>query len=210
LHVALLFGFPKGPLVVTPKQVPVIEKGHEMPVVDWAEPPMPADPTEATYEKVSALKGEDLPKIDEIITDNPTSDFRVEIEPTTPTKTKLETKIIGPAGTPDGLPDGRGIHVQFFEPVTHLDKVPRATVRMSPAYPTALRSDGIEGVVMVEFDVDVKGRVVSARVRESTHRAFEEPTIRAVLQWRFEPGRSQGRAVPFRMVIPVNFTLGTG
>lgn len=91
-----------------------------------------------------------------------------------------------------------------------LDKQPRATVRMSPLYPSTLRKDGVEGSVMVEFDVDSKGRVVNARVRGSTNRAFEEPTLRAVLQWRFEPGLVQGRPVPFRMVIPVNFKLGAG
>lgn len=61
---------------------------------------------------------------------------------------------------------------------------------------------------MVEFNVDTKGRVVSARVRQSTDRAFEDLTLRAVLNWSFEPGRKHGRAVPFRMEIPVNFKLG--
>ncbi len=79
---------------------------------------------------------------------------------------------------------------------------------MPPEYPTSMKNDGRDGTVLVEFDVDVKGRVVSARVRESTDRAFEEPTIRAVLKWRFEPGQSKGHAVPFRMVIPVNFKFG--
>jgi protein TonB len=60
----------------------------------------------------------------------------------------------------------------------------------------------------VEFEVDVKGRVVSALVKHSSDRAFEEPTLRAVLKWRFEPGLLQGSPVPFRMVIPVNFKLG--
>ena len=79
---------------------------------------------------------------------------------------------------------------------------------MSPAYPSALKNSGAEGVGMVEFDVDTKGRVVSARVRQSSDRAFEEPTFRAVLNWRFAPGRKDGRAVLFRMVIRVNFKLG--
>ena len=173
--------------------------------------PLPTEPSTEPEQKVSTLaQGVDLPRIDEILTDKPMSDFRVEIETQNPTKVKLDTKIIGPAGSPVGIPGGERINGSSFKPVKFLDKIPQATVRMSPTYPSALRNDGIEGVVMVEFDVDVKGRVVSARVRESSHRAFEEPTLRAVLQWRFEPGLSQGRPVPFRMVIPVNFTLGAG
>ncbi len=45
---------------------------------------------------------------------------------------------------------------------------------MPPNYPSSLRTDLIEGVVMMEFVIDVKGRVVSAVMRESTQREFAD------------------------------------
>lgn len=92
--------------------------------------------------------------------------------------------------------------------VGDLDRMPRAKVQVAPDYPVPLRQSGTGGTVTVEFDVDATGRVVSARVLRSTERGFEEATLRAVLKWRFEPGRRDGRAVPFRMSVPVDFRLG--
>ncbi|MBI3885979.1 MAG: energy transducer TonB, partial [Opitutae bacterium] len=71
----------------------------------------------------------------------------------------------------------------------------------------ALRAAGVEGTVVVEFTVDTQGTVVSATVRSATNREFEEATIRAVMRWRFEAGRREGRAVPFRMAVPLVFRL---
>ncbi|MBI2496639.1 MAG: TonB family protein [Opitutae bacterium] len=111
--------------------------------------------------------------------------------------------VFGPGelGTP-GLPGG-----PVFSP-DQLDRVPNAKVRIPPEYPFALKQTGTEGSVTVEFDVDRSGRVVGARVLRSTHAEFEAPTLRAVLKWRFEPGRRHGKAVPFRLQVPVDFRLG--
>lgn len=95
----------------------------------------------------------------------------------------------------------------MFSP-DQLDRRPRAKLQVAPDYPVSLRQGGMEGTVMVEFDVDATGRVVSVRVLRSTEHGFEDATVRAVLKWRFEPGRRDGRAVPFRMSVPVDYRLG--
>ena len=41
----------------------------------------------------------------------------------------------------------------------------------------------------------------------SSHREFEQPSIDAVLQWKFEPGVKDGRAVKTRMMLPLKFNL---
>ena len=66
---------------------------------------------------------------------------------------------------------------------------------------------GIEGTVMVEFDVNGEGRVVRAAVVHTTRREFAEPALRAVRNWHFEPGKRNGRVVPFRMTVPIQFGL---
>lgn len=116
-----------------------------------------------------------------------------------------------PARFGDGTSGPRtsdGLSGDGFLSATNLDRVPRARLQGAPAYPVALRQAGVEGSATVEFEVDASGVVVSARARQSTAREFEEAAVRAVLRWRFEPGRKDGRVVPFRMVVPIGFRLG--
>ena len=54
-------------------------------------------------------------------------------------------------------------------------------------YPTAARADGVEGYVVVEYNVDEGGRVRSARVVESEPEGvFDQAALDAVTEWRFE------------------------
>jgi periplasmic protein TonB len=91
--------------------------------------------------------------------------------------------------------------------VDQLDNTPRAVFQRPPSYPYQAKIDGLSGEVVVEFIVDYNGRVMNPHVVSSTHPAFEEPTLRAISQWRFEPGRRNGNTVRFRMRMPVEFHL---
>ena len=126
-----------------------------------------------------------------------------------PRGSRVDTRIvpqkIGDGGS--GAGDDRDELFGPFANTIQLDRVPHARVQMPPDYPAALRQAGITGTVRVEFDVDTTGRVTAARVLHSTNREFDDATIRAVLRWQFEPGKRHGRAVPFRMAIPVDFHL---
>ncbi len=114
---------------------------------------------------------------------------------------------IGGTGGP-GEATGSGLtNVRVFT-IGDLERTPRAKVQLAPDYPAAMRAAGIEGGAVVEFDVDASGAVVTARVVQETAREFGDAAVRAILKWRFEPGRKDGRAVPFRMVVPVGFNLG--
>jgi periplasmic protein TonB len=122
----------------------------------------------------------------------------------------LEAKIdkIGLPGDPNGKDNGRpdlGNGRMLMSDM--LEKIPRAKSQIPPGYPAAMRKDRIEGEVLVEFDVNTNGQVIAARVVRSTDRTFEEPTLQAVLKWRFEPGMKDGVPVPFWMAVPVSFTL---
>ncbi|MBI5768845.1 MAG: energy transducer TonB [Verrucomicrobia bacterium] len=88
-----------------------------------------------------------------------------------------------------------------------LDHPPRTRLRVPPQYPPDKRRTGGDGEVIVEFMVDENGAVLAPRVVRTTDHAFDEPTLRAVSRWRFEPGTRDGRVVPFRMAVPVVFKL---
>lgn len=66
----------------------------------------------------------------------------------------------------------------------------------SLAYPEAARSEGVEGVVRVRYDVDVTGTVVNARVVVAEPPGtFEQAALDFVLSWRFRPVEEDGKAV---------------
>ena len=70
------------------------------------------------------------------------------------------------------------------------NRIPALTV--APEYPHEARRDRVEGEVQVCFDVDRDGRTRRIAVRNSTHRAFEKPSIKAVRASRFRPiGRDE-------------------
>ena len=55
------------------------------------------------------------------------------------------------------------------------------------------------------FVVDQDGRVDSPRVQKSTNPEFDRAALKAVKQWKFEPGKRNGEPVRFRMRVPITF-----
>jgi len=96
--------------------------------------------------------------------------------------------------------------LEIFE-LADLDKIPNPLHRASPNYPYEMKQAGISGWARVMFIVDETGRVRSPRITASSHREFEQPSLDAVLQWKFEPGMKDGRAVKTRMMLPLKFNL---
>ncbi|HRJ47839.1 MAG TPA: TonB family protein [Opitutaceae bacterium] len=108
-----------------------------------------------------------------------------------------------PTGPIGEIPRG----AKIFD-VGELKQKPAPRIQVAPRHPFDLRQAGIEGEVVVEFIVDADGRVQNAFVVRSTHRSFEAPALQAIAQWRFNPGRLEGRAVSTRRVQQVfTFTL---
>jgi len=133
-----------------------------------------AEDTDVTIEVKALSTGEARPELPPALIDIGHHELTISLEDRPVMKLK-DTGKIGPAG---GMGD-RGPRTWITGQSSGitcdpLDKIPRATVRMPPNYPSSLRTDLIEGVVMMEFVVDVKGRVVSAMMRESTHREFAD------------------------------------
>jgi TonB family protein len=81
-----------------------------------------------------------------------------------------------------------------------------------PSYPADARAQGIEGFVVVRYNVSVQGRVGNARVvRAEPAQIFEEAALTAVRSWVFNPPLVDG--VAQREVgreSTVTFRLGSG
>lgn len=104
------------------------------------------------------------------------------------------------------LTDGSGGDDASFAPGA-LDSDPRATYRHPPSMNGAIRAKIRSGdaTVWIAFIVDENGKVISPRVLSSPDRVFNGPALAAIQKWRFEPGRSGGKAVKRPMKVPITF-----
>jgi len=80
------------------------------------------------------------------------------------------------------------------DPQTELDRLTGfyqdgplvAIVRVKPVYPVRGTTLGLEGYVIVQFDVSADGSVYNISIVESTHRIFERAAIDAARKFRFK------------------------
>lgn len=100
---------------------------------------------------------------------------------------------------------GNGDEVDAIFSLSDLDQKPRVVYQPAPIYPPELARKGMQGTVYVLFIVDKTGRARDLKVQKSTHPAFNNPALKAVKQWKFEPGKRKGKAVQFRMRVPITF-----
>jgi protein TonB len=100
---------------------------------------------------------------------------------------------------------GNSEEVDAIFSLSDLDQKPRVVYQPAPIYPQELARKGMQGTVYVLFIVDKTGRTRDLKVQKSTHPAFNEPAIKAVKQWKFEPGKRKGKPVQFRMRVPITF-----
>ncbi|MEL6869423.1 MAG: energy transducer TonB [Pseudomonadota bacterium] len=82
---------------------------------------------------------------------------------------------IGPAGTDDGP----AIEVMPVQPI----------------YPRSMMARGVEGSVVVAYDVNAAGRVANARVVSSTHGGFEKAAVDAIQRFRYQPRVVDGQPI---------------
>lgn len=62
-------------------------------------------------------------------------------------------------------------------------------------YPPDARANGVEGYVVVRYDVSADGRVHNARVVDAQPAGtFDEAALQAVSRWRFRPPQRDGEA----------------
>jgi protein TonB len=100
---------------------------------------------------------------------------------------------------------GNGEEVDAIFSLSDLDQKPRVVYQPAPIYPPELARKDMQGTVYVLFIVDKTGRTRDLKVQKSTHPAFNNPALKAVKQWKFEPGKRKGKPVQFRMRVPITF-----
>ena len=203
-HAALLFAFDHSPRVVAPAQ-------ERTKFIDVVLEPVPPEPPlvidrDADVRESAPPPPPSRPAAMEPVPIETNAIFKIDPPPLQPVSNIDVRKIEFPPLAGGGR-DGPGWGPGGIIPGALLDNPPRTRFQASPIYPHEGKVEGLRGEVVVEFRVDENGRVHEPHVVSSTHRMFEEPTLRAVSRWQFEPGRRNGRVVSFKMAVPVVFNL---
>ncbi len=86
--------------------------------------------------------------------------------------------------------------------------VPRLVRDVKPQYTSDAMRRQIQGSVHLECVVQLDGTTSSIKVVKSLDPDLDEQAIKALQQWRFEPGTKDGRPVPVIITAEMNFTLG--
>jgi periplasmic protein TonB len=181
---------------VPPKTVVVAQKKIEKYVVP-----------KVTKEEVK--EDEQLPTIEEVkMTLNTSSsdvtevqgngDAQVEVTPPAPV-------VVAEVKAPEPEPDPSVKQPEF----PGGDKALTKWLDSHLKYPPVATRMGIQGVVIVEFTVDMKGRIAGASVVQSLHRSCDDEALRLVNAMpAWTPGEANGKKVASRRKLQIHFTLG--
>jgi TonB family protein len=84
---------------------------------------------------------------------------------------------------------------------------PKALYAPDPEYSEEARKAKYQGTVVLWLVVDASGHPQQIRVQRALGMGLDEKAIEAVKQWKFDPARKDGQAVPVMINVEVNFRL---
>lgn len=117
----------------------------------------------------------------------------------TPTATPTKTVATLPTATITPAPQ--------LTPVVSL-RPSFVTPPPAPRYPNTARRRNQQGIVRVEVHLDERGQQLKRVLTHSSGvESLDQAALEAVTQWRFRPEFVDGRAVPSRVEIPIEFAL---
>ena len=85
------------------------------------------------------------------------------------------------------------------------ERVP--TVTAVPQYPKNARRDRIEGEATICYFIDSKGRIRKPALRQSSHRMFAKPSLKAIKQSSYEPLRADQKVSSVKTCRTFRFLL---
>jgi len=82
----------------------------------------------------------------------------------------------------------------------------------TPSYTPQARKDKVQGAVVTAVDVDAGGNVAGVKVTalslsNNLSDGLDESVLQTLRTWKFKPGTKDGRPVPVRVTVEVNFRL---
>lgn len=144
-----------------------------------------------------------------------------QLEPSEPTA-GLDSTSFG-AGGPGGVsfrtgntqmgdPNRPAGPPKVIEPPKVSQKAPqlvpaRAIDPELPEYPERARKLNIQGAVLLEAEIDERGKIKNLRVRQGLERGLDEIAMASVKRWEFSPAMLAGHAVASTRLVRIRFEL---
>ncbi len=85
--------------------------------------------------------------------------------------------------------------------------MPEVIVKVDPEFSEEARKAKFMGVVTVELIIDIHGMPQNVQLVRGVGMGLDEKAIEAVKQYKFKPAMENGKPVPVKMDIEVNFQI---
>jgi TonB family protein len=94
-----------------------------------------------------------------------------------------------------------------YRSVAEVSQLPRFINQVKPLYPDSAKHAGIEGVVILQVDIDATGVVMDVEVIQGLGSGCDEAAVAAMKQSTFTPAYAGSEPVPVRIKIPYRFEI---
>jgi TonB family protein len=85
---------------------------------------------------------------------------------------------------------------------------PKVRKRVEPAYPSTLKTQGVEADVVVLVAIDAEGKVTKVQIlKESPYPEFNQAARQAALADEFDPATRNGEPIPYSLKYTISFRL---
>jgi TonB family protein len=121
----------------------------------------------------------------------------------TPTQPLFPVRPLAPG---DAVSKGQPEATRAYKPGAGVS-APVLVKEVKPQYTPEAKKAKIQGVVTLECVVQPDGTIGDVEVTTSLDAGLDQEAIKAVKQWRFEPGTKDGKPVPVLITLEMTFTL---
>lgn len=84
---------------------------------------------------------------------------------------------------------------------------PEVVKKVMPKYTPEAKAAGIQGIVKLDVEIDAEGHAVSVTVVKGVDPGLDHSAVEAVKQWEWAPTIKDGKPVPVKTDIEINFSL---
>jgi TonB family protein len=84
---------------------------------------------------------------------------------------------------------------------------PELIEKINPEYPEEAKEQGIQGLEILQAQIDISGKVSNLESIKTTHSLLSQSAMVAIKQWKYTPGMVSGKPTPVPLTVLVNFIL---
>jgi TonB family protein len=84
---------------------------------------------------------------------------------------------------------------------------PELIERINPEYPEEAKEQGIQGLEILQAQIDISGKVSNLESIKTTHSLLSQSAMVAIKKWKYTPGMVSAKPIQVPLTVLVNFIL---